>query len=119
MAQHDYILDNQSGLSFRSDLNSALAAAVSQNSGTAAPSITYAYQFWADTTSGLLKQRNAANNGWVTIGILGSVNLGLATAASPSFTGTATFAGETTAQRPASPAAGMFRFNSTLGQFEG
>jgi hypothetical protein len=53
--------------------------------------------------------------------------------ASPSFTGTATFAGDitmtgtgfldlpagTTAQRPGSPAAGMIRYNSTLGQFEG
>jgi hypothetical protein len=56
-----------------------------------------------------------------------------APAASPSFTGTASFAGDitmtgtgfldlpvgTTAQRPGSPAAGMIRYNSTLGQFEG
>ena len=133
MAQHDYIIDNQSGLAFRQDLNSALSAIVSINSGASAPSTTYAYQLWADTTAGLLKQRNAANSAWITIGTLGSTNWGLATVASPSFTGTATFAGDvnltgtgaidiptgTTAQRPSTPAAGMIRYNSSLGQFEG
>lgn len=133
MAQHDYNLANQSGLAFRQDLNNALAAIVSQNSGASDPSTTYAYQWWADTTTGLLKLRNAANSGWVTIGTLASANLGLATAASPTFTGTATFGGDvlltgtgvldlpvgTTAQRPASPNSGMIRFNTTLNQFEG
>ena len=67
MAQHDYIIANQSGLAFRQDLNNALAAIVSQNSGAAEPSTTYAYQFWADTTAGVLKIRNASNNGWITL----------------------------------------------------
>ena len=67
MAQHDYILANQSGAAFRSDLNNGLAAIVSQNSGAAQPSTTYAYQWWADTTTGLLKIRNAANNAWITL----------------------------------------------------
>ena len=62
MAQHDYSIANQSGASFRADLNNALAAIVSQNSGTAEPAPTYAYQLWADTTAGLLKLRNAANS---------------------------------------------------------
>jgi hypothetical protein len=77
MAQHDYIIANQSGAAFRSDLNNGLAAIVSNNSGAAEPSTTYAYQWWADTTTGLLKIRNAANNAWITIGTLASVNLGL------------------------------------------
>lgn len=133
MAQHDYNLANQSGLAFRQDLNNALAAIVSINSGASEPSTTYAYQLWADTTAGLLKQRNAANSAWVTIGTLGTANWGLATTASPSFTGTATFAGDvnltgtgaidipvgTTAQRPGTASSGMIRFNSTLGQYEG
>jgi len=133
VAQHDYSIANQSGLAFRQDLNNALAAIVSQNSGASEPSTLYAYQLWADTTAGLLKQRNAANTAWVTIGTLGSTNLGLAPAASPSFSGTATFSGSveltgtgyidlpagTTAQRPGTPNSGMVRFNSTLGQFEG
>jgi len=133
MAQHDYIIANQSGAAFRSDLNNGLAAIVSQNSGAAQPSTTYAYQWWADTTTGLLKLRNAANNAWITIGTLASANLGLATLASPSFTGTATFAGDvalsgtgfldlpvgTTAERPGSPTSGMVRFNTSLVTFEG
>ena len=88
MAQHDYIIANQSGAAFRSDLNNGLAAIVSQNSGAAQPSTTYAYQWWADTTTGLLKLRNAANNAWITIGTLADANLGHALLASPTFTGT-------------------------------
>lgn len=133
MAQHDYNIANQSGLAFRQDLNNALSAIVSINSGAAEPSTLYAYMLWADTANSLLKQRNAANTAWVTIGTLGSTGWGLAPAASPSFSGTATFSGDvalsgtgyldlpvgTTAQRPGSPSSGMIRFNSTLGQFEG
>ena len=48
----------------------------------------FAYQLYADTTNNLLKQRNAGNSGWVTIGTLGTTNLGLAALASPTFTGT-------------------------------
>ena len=77
MAQHDYTIANQSGAAFRSDLNNGLAAIVSQNSGAAQPSTTYAYQWWADTTTGLLKLRNAANNAWITIGTLADANLGM------------------------------------------
>jgi hypothetical protein len=133
MAQHDYIIENQSGAAFRADLNNGLAAIVSQNSGTNQPSTTYAYQWWADTTTGLLKLRNAANSAWITIGTLADVNLGLATTASPTFSGTATFGGDvllsgtgqldlpvgTTAQRSGSPNSGMIRFNSDLTTFEG
>ena len=90
MAQHDYVIANQSGAAFRSDLNNGLSAIVSQNSGSAAPSTTYAYMWWADTTTGLLKIRNAANSAWVTVGTLATTNLGLAPLASPTFTGTVT-----------------------------
>lgn len=67
MAQHDYVIANGSGSSVRSDLNNALAAIVSQNSGTSEPSPTFAYQFWTDTTAGMLKMRNGANNAWITL----------------------------------------------------
>lgn len=87
MAQHDYVLANQSGLGFRSDANNALAAVVSQNSGVAQPSTTYAYQWWADTTTGLLKIRNAANNAWITVGTLADANLGLLSLAGGTLTG--------------------------------
>lgn len=67
---HDYILSNQSGSSFRSDLNNALAAIVSQNSSATEPATTYSYQYWIDNsvTPALIKQRNAANDAWITLG---------------------------------------------------
>lgn len=70
MATHDYVLANQSGSSFRSDLNNALAAIVSQNSSATEPATTFAYQYWIDTsaTPALIKQRNAANDAWITLG---------------------------------------------------
>jgi hypothetical protein len=64
---HDYNIANQSGAAFRADLNNALAAIVSQNSGAAEPSTTYAYMTWADTTNGLFKIRNAANSAWISL----------------------------------------------------
>jgi hypothetical protein len=77
MAQHDYNIANQSGQAFRADLNNALAAIVSGNSGASAPSTTYAYQYWVDTSTGpaTLKQRNSSNNAWITIGQLDTANL--------------------------------------------
>jgi hypothetical protein len=87
MAQHDYAIANQSGAAFRQDLNNCLDAIVSQNSGASEPSTTYAYQWWADTTSGLLKIRASDNASWITVGTLASANLGLL----PSSTATSTY----------------------------
>ena len=67
MATHDYVLDNATGANFRSDLNNALAAIVSNNSSSSEPSTKYAYQWWADTNEGVLKIRNSSNDGWVTL----------------------------------------------------
>jgi len=67
MAQHDYVIANGSGSAVRSDLNNALSAIVSLNSGTSEPTDTFAYMLWADTTAGVLKIRNAANNAWITL----------------------------------------------------
>lgn len=127
MATHDYVIANGTGAAVRSDLNDALAAIVSQNSNSTEPATTYAYQWWADTTTGLLKIRNAANSAWVTIGTLADTNLGLAALAGATFTGDVilgtTTALElpdgTTGERPGSPVAGMIRYNTTLTQFEG
>jgi hypothetical protein len=127
VATHDYVIANGTGAAVRSDLNDALAAIVSNNSSSTAPATTYAYQWWADTTTGLLKQRNAANSAFVTIGTLASTNLGLASLAGATFTGDVilgtTTALElpdgTTGQRPGSPVAGMIRYNTSLSTFEG
>jgi len=127
VAQHDYVIANGTGAAVRSDLNGALAAIATINSGATAPTTTYAFQLWADTTTGLLKIRNAANSAWVTVGTLASTNLGLASLAGATFTGNVilgtTTALElpdgTTAQRPGTPVNGMIRYNTTLNQFEG
>jgi hypothetical protein len=47
----------------------------------------YAYQWWPDTTTGLLKLRNAANSAWVTVGTLADANLGLLSIAGGTLTG--------------------------------
>ena len=67
MATLDYVLDNASGAAFRTDLNNALAAIVSNNSNSSSPSTTYAYQWWADTSNSVLKIRNSSNNAWITL----------------------------------------------------
>lgn len=67
MAQHDYVIDNQTFPNTRADINSALAAIVSNNSGATAPTTTYAYQLWYDTTSDILKIRNADDDAWITL----------------------------------------------------
>ena len=67
MAQADYIIANGTGAAVRSDLNGQLAAIVSNNSGATEPATMYAYQWWADTTAGLLKLRNSANSAWITM----------------------------------------------------
>ena len=87
MAVHDYVISNGTGAAVRSDLNGALAAIVSNNSSATEPATMYAYQWWPDTTTGLLKIRNSANSAWVTIGTLASTNLGLLPVAGGTMTG--------------------------------
>lgn len=76
MSQHDYVIDNGSGAAVRADINSALQAIVSNNSGAAEPATTYAYMLWADTTTGLLKMRDGSNLTWVSLGNFTAANLG-------------------------------------------
>ena len=88
MSNADYVLGNQSGAAFRAELNTILAAVVSNNSSSSEPSVMFAYMWWADTTAGLLKQRNSANNAWISHGVLATANLGHAVLAdAQTFTG--------------------------------
>lgn len=70
MAQHDYVIDNQSAPLARADINSALQAIVSQNSGATAPATTYANMFWYDTATNQVKKRNEANSAWIVLGTI-------------------------------------------------
>lgn len=67
MAQHDYNIANAPGATVRADINALAEALVSQNAGTSAPSVTFPFMLWSDTTNSLLKLRNAANSAWITI----------------------------------------------------
>ena len=74
MATHDYVIDNQTFPATRTDLNNALSAIVSNNSSSSAPSTTYAYQWWYDTSANTLKFRNADNDAWVSFAIFDMTN---------------------------------------------
>ena len=121
MAEHDFIIDNGTGSAVRTDLNNLFQAIASNNSKSGALTTNYAYQWHVDTSDGNLKIRNAANNGYVTVGPVATTNFGLAPLAGATFTGEVihnyTTALQipvgTTAQRPGSPSTGDFRFNST------
>lgn len=78
MSQHDMVIDNNTGRAVRLDINDALAALVSNSSGSTEPDATFPYMFWVDTSgaSGILKCRNAADSAWITIGDMSLDNLG-------------------------------------------
>ncbi len=67
MAQHDYVIDNQTFPNTRTDINNVLQAIVSANSGGTQPSTRYAYQLWYDTGNNILKIRNADNDAWINL----------------------------------------------------
>ncbi len=70
MAEHDYVIDNDSASAARADINSALLAIVSNNSKATAPTTTFAYMWWNDTTANILKMRNSTDSAWISIGTL-------------------------------------------------
>ena len=74
----DYNIANASGASVRSDLNAVFDAIKTLNSGGSDPSNTAAFMPYVDTAdSNNLKIRNAANDGFTTVGSVNSANLGL------------------------------------------
>jgi hypothetical protein len=85
MATHDYDIANGTGAAVRADINNVLAAIVSNNSSASEPATKYAYQWWADTSTGILKIRNSSNDGWVSLLFLsGTYLLGDGTVSNPS-----------------------------------
>lgn len=70
MSQNDLVIANQTFPSFRSDLNNALQALGSLNSGSSAPSTTYANMMWYDTGANILKVRSEADDAWLNVGYL-------------------------------------------------
>jgi hypothetical protein len=107
MSQNTVVIIDGTGLEVLGYLNDAFNTLITNNSGSSAPTITYAHMLWADTTTGLLKLRNAGNTDWLVIGTISKQN------------GSQIVPSGTTAQRDASPTAGYFRFNTNTTKFEG
>lgn len=74
MSQHDLNIANQTFAATRSDLNSALEAIATLQSGPTAPATTYGGMPWIDTTDQMLKFRNVNNDGWIDVMKLDLVN---------------------------------------------
>ncbi len=74
MAQHDYVIANDTAANVRADTNTALQAIASNNSGASAPSTTYANQWWYDTSTDTLKIRSEANDAWISVAVLDQTN---------------------------------------------
>ena len=82
-------IENDTGANVRADINSNMAAIYSLNASSSEPSAanSVARMIWADESNNELKIRNGTNTSFITIGSLNETNLGLATKASPTFTG--------------------------------
>lgn len=119
--QHDMIIANQTFPEFRTDLNNALQSLASMQSGSSAPSTTYANMLWYDTTNNVIKMRNEANDAWIALIYLDQENNVLDRIANlvTARTGSVLIPTGSTAERDGSPASGYFRFNTSLGKFEG
>tara|TARA_R100000231_G_scaffold16138_1_gene17049 strand:- start:280 stop:1419 length:1140 start_codon:yes stop_codon:yes gene_type:complete len=84
----DYNIANASGASVRSDMNAVFDAIKTLNSGGTDPANPEAFMPYVDTAdSNNLKIRNAANNGFTTVGSIDSPNLGLLPVAGGTMTG--------------------------------
>lgn len=109
----DYVIDNQPGATFRTELNQHLGAIVTQNARTTEPPVRFPHMVWADTSgaAAVIRYRNAANSGWaqafridpsstmwlggvttnaatITGGSINGTPIGATTASSGRFTGT-------------------------------
>ena len=130
MAAHDLDIANGTGSAVRADINNYIDASASNFADTDEPAgaNTQPYQWFVKTGNNTLYMRDASNNTtWHVVGTVGVANLGLATTASPTFTGEVVFNSTgavqipsgTNAQRPGSPTNGDFRYNSEQNKFEG
>jgi hypothetical protein len=70
MTQHDQVVDNANGLSFRNDINAALKALFTTSSGATEPTTKVAGQLWFDTSvagTNVLKVRDQTNSFWIIV----------------------------------------------------
>ena len=74
MSQHDYNIANATFPNVRTDLNNALGAVATNNSGDSQPATTYANQWWYETDNNKLYIRNEDNDAWIHILTLNQTN---------------------------------------------
>jgi hypothetical protein len=70
MSQHDLSIADQSAPLFRADLNNALAALGSLQSGGTAPALPYNSLLWYDTATDILKIGNEAGDAFYPVGYM-------------------------------------------------
>ena len=130
---NNFNVANGTGAAVRAGLNDIFTALRTINSASGDPSgdaNVVQFQPHIDSSTNLLKICTAVSSGtgtFTTIGNITQANLGLMPKTGGTFTGKIThnytnslnLPVGTTAQRDGSPAVGMFRYNSTLNQFEG
>jgi hypothetical protein len=130
---NNFNVANGTGANVRAGINDIFTALRTINSASGDPSgdaNVVQFQPHIDSSTNLLKICTSVSSGtgtFTTIGNITQANLGLVVAATPTMTGDVTMSSTgflkipvgTTAQRSGSPAAGQFRYNSDLGQFEG
>lgn len=63
-------LPNQTRTSYRNAVNNCFQAVATQHAGASEPAITYANMFWFDTSSNLVKLRDASNTSWIEVGVI-------------------------------------------------
>lgn len=96
MAQASYDIQGTDGVknTLKTVIDSFFEAVLTKNSGNTEPLIKKPFMWWADTTTGLLKRRNAANDNWLVIARLDDVG-GLRTnAGNPNGAVTGSYQGE-------------------------
>lgn len=69
MAQASYDIQGSDGVknTLKTAIDAYFDSVLTKNSGNSAPSVTKAFMWWADTTTGLLKRRDSTNANWLTI----------------------------------------------------
>ncbi|MDV2503073.1 MAG: hypothetical protein RX318_03890 [bacterium] len=74
MGQHDYNIEDDPGAAVRADLNNALTAIATNNSGTVFPTTTFANMWAYREDLNELYLRNEANNAWIKFAKLDQTN---------------------------------------------
>mgnify|MGYP006921348424 CR=1 FL=1 len=69
MSQASLSIANGAGAVVRAAINAAIQALTTCNSGATEPSPTYPNMLWFDTSTGLLKQRTNADDGWTEVAL--------------------------------------------------